>query len=102
MTGIKFYRDPNGASKGFNGLAVFVNHPEEGRDHVGKYKHGWLAIIAQCNGAGDGPYVCDRTSENYVNGHCTEIDEATARRDFPRLVKMLEDSADLWRIEKGD
>ena len=95
MDGVKFFRDPNGARAGFNGLAVLTGHPDRGRDKAGRMKEGWTAVVAKLDGAGDGPYVADRVSNVYLSSWCQEITEAQARQEFPRLVEMLVASSDL-------
>lgn len=95
MTGVKFFKDTNG-SDGFNGLAIFTEHPVKGRSKSGKKKTGWDGITAQADGAGDGPYVAHKVSAEYVADCCTEITEDEARKMFPKLVEMVEGSRDLW------
>lgn len=106
--GVKFYRDPNGCifdggnyGDGYNGLAVFLNHPLRERDSAGVMKDGWIAFVAQVDGPGDGPYVADRTSKNYVEKHCKAVTEDEAAKMFPKLAKLVEEGRDVWE-EKGD
>jgi hypothetical protein len=95
MDGVKFFKDTNG-SDGFNGLAIFVEHKIKGRGKDGKRKQGWEGITAQQDGAGDGPYVAHKISSVYLGDCCTEIPEAEARKLFPKLVGLVEESESVW------
>lgn len=90
MIGVTFYRDHND-SKGWNGLALFTEHPVRKQG-----KTGHEAFTAMCPGAGDGPYVAAPVSAGYLKRNCEEITEAEARKRFPKLVVMVEGAKEVW------
>ncbi len=92
MTGVKFFKDANNARSGWNGLAAFTDKPVRGKGTYSDDTKGFKAVVAKCDGAGDGPYALKKVSQEYLEDCCKEITPAQARKQFPKLVAEVEKS----------